>query len=386
MRIAVFGGSFNPPHKGHVEAAAAAMRCLAADRLMVIPAAEPPHKELEADPGPERRLALTRLAFEKLKNAEVSNIEIARGGRSYTVDTLAELSRMYPESELVLLMGEDMLEAFEEWKDFRRILEMAELAAFPRENRQLRQVKELAAELSEKYGARVTIIDFVPTDVSSTEIRELLNDRQGDDVLPDSVYGEIIRKRDYDAKPDLVWLRIRSQKYLADKRIPHVLGCEQEAVRLAERWGADTGLAAEAGILHDITKKLNAEEQLKLCEKYDIIADTDEKSNFKLLHAKTGAAFARDLFGINDEVYGAIFWHTTGRRDMTLLEKIIYMADYMEPNRSFEGVNELRRLAYLDLDRAMILGLEMSVDELRKHGVTPHRHSLEALEWLKTGR
>lgn len=386
MRIAIFGGSFNPPHKGHVEAASAAMRVLRADRLMVIPAAQPPHKELDDDPGAARRLELARLAFEKLDNTEVSELELARGGKSYTVDTLTELRALYPKAELTLLMGEDMLESFEEWKDFRRILELAELAAFPRVEKQLGQVKSLAESLRERYGARVRIIDFAPTDVSSTEIRELLADRRGDDVLPESVYAEIIRKRDYGAQPNLVWLRIRSQKYLADKRIPHVLGCEQEAVKLAKRWGADAGLAAEAGILHDITKKLNAEEQLKLCDKYDIIADTDEKSNFKLLHAKTGAALARDLFGINDEVYGAIYWHTTGHRGMTLLEKIIYMADYMEPNRSFEGVDELRRLAYLDLDEAMILGLEMSVDELKKHGVIPHRHSVEALDWLKAGK
>ena len=139
--------------------------------------------------------------------------------------------------------------------------------------------------------------------------------------------------------------------------------------------------AAEAGILHDITKKLSLDEQLILCGKYGIINDNAEKNNVKLLHAKTGAAEARDLFGVSDAVYGAIRWHTTGKPDMTLLEKIIYLADYIEPNRDFPGLAELRRAAYEDIDAAMALGLEMSLADIRSYGEEPHRITAEAYEW-----
>ena len=118
-----------------------------------------------------------------------------------------------------------------------------------------------------------------------------------------------------------------------------------------------------------------------LSEKYGIINDTIELGNLKLLHAKTGAAMARDLYGVSDAVYDAIRWHTTGRPDMTLLEKIIYMADYIEPTREFPGVDTLRRLAYLDLDRAMQLGLEMSLAELCESGVPAHPNTVSALDW-----
>jgi nicotinate-nucleotide adenylyltransferase len=94
--------------------------------------------------------------------------------------------------------------------------------------------------------------------------------------------------------------------------VPHVLGCEETAVRLAERWGEDPGDAAEAGILHDITKKLDKQEQLNLCAKYGIMMDTLEAESGKLLHAKTGAALAADRFGVSDRVRSAIWWHTTG--------------------------------------------------------------------------
>ena len=126
-----------------------------------------------------------------------------------------------------------------------------------------------------------------------------------------------------------------------------------------------------------------------LCQKYGIINDNAEEHNFKLLHAKTGAAVARAQFGVSDEVYNAIRWHTTGKPDMTLLEKIIYMADYIEPNRDFPGVEKLRELAYEDLDKAMALGLEMSLEDIRSYGQEPYKDTVQAYEWysrLVSGR
>ena len=118
-----------------------------------------------------------------------------------------------------------------------------------------------------------------------------------------------------------------------------------------------------------------------MAEKYGIVFDALERENVKLTHAITGAALSRDLFGVTDRVYGAIRWHTTGRPDMTLLEKIIYLADYIEPTRDFEGVEPLRSLAYEDIDAAMALGLRMSLDELAANGIVPHSDSIEALRW-----
>ena len=101
----------------------------------------------------------------------------------------------------------------------------------------------------------------------------------------------------------------------------------------------------------------------------------------KLLHAKTGAALARDLFGVSDRVYEAIRWHTTGKPDMTLLEKIIYLADYIEPTRDFPGVEKLRELCYEDIDEAMALGLSMSLEDIRSYGEEPYKDTVEACRW-----
>lgn len=383
MRIAVFGGSFNPPHIGHVRAAEAALEALLPERLLIVPGAEPPHKQQAEFLNASARLSLAELAFSALPNTEISDVEQKRGGLSYTVDTLSALKEEQPEAELVLLIGTDMLETFESWRDYQRIFSLASLAVFPRAEGEREKIIALKARYEREYGAVIYETALVPMPVSSTEIRAELKERRGNNFLPDGVYREIIKWRYYGAKPNLDWLWQNAAPFLDEKRLPHVRGCEEEAVRLAKRWGADEGLAAEAGILHDLTKKLKAPEQLKLCEKYDIISDADEIPNYKLLHAKTGAAVARDLFGISHEVYGAISWHTTGRANMSLLEKITYIADYIEPNRSFEGVETLRRLAYEDLNLAMIEGLRMSIDDLERRGILPHISSVEAMDCLK---
>ena len=121
-------------------------------------------------------------------------------------------------------------------------------------------------------------------------------------------------------------------------RYEHSLGVERCAVALAKKYGGDPKLAGIAGILHDITKHLSAQEQLNLCEKYGIIPCTVEKSEPKMLHGKTAAAIARREYGMPDEVCDAIACHTTGRANMTTLDKILYLADYIEETRDFPGV------------------------------------------------
>ncbi|MBR6258852.1 MAG: nicotinate (nicotinamide) nucleotide adenylyltransferase [Oscillospiraceae bacterium] len=383
MKIGIYGGTFDPPHLGHTKAANAAKEALGLDRLMFIPTYIPPHKELgEGALSAEERLELTCLAAGKIPGAEVSDIETARGGRSYTVDTLTEIKRQNPSSELFLIMGTDMFLSVDTWREAERIFRLASLAVIPRHRGDTDEITRFAAVLKEKHGAQTEIIDCEPIDISSTQIREMLKDRRGRDFLDPEVYALIIKKRCFGAKPDFDWLREKAYAMLKEKRIPHVKGCEEEAVRLADRWEENEDDAREAAILHDITKKETLDSQLILCERYDIITNTAEKKSANLLHAMTGAAVAAGEFGVSPKVASAIRWHTTGRPAMTKLEKIIYMADYIEPTRDFEGLNELRRLAYEDLDAAVRLGLKMGLEDLKQRGIEPHPASLEALEYL----
>ena len=176
-------------------------------------------------------------------------------------------------------------------------------------------------------------------------------------------------------------LRREALKLLKPKRVAHVLGVEEAAVRLARRYGEDEDLAAAAAMLHDCTKRLDKDEQLKLCRDYAIPVDSGELKSPQLLHAKTGAVIAQERFGMPEYVCSAIRWHTTGRPNMTRLEKIIYLADMLEPNRDFPGVDELRALAFEDLDAAMAKALESSVKSLRRREMNVYKDTLEAYRW-----
>ena len=169
---------------------------------------------------------------------------------------------------------------------------------------------------------------------------------------------------------------------LKPSRIAHVLGCRDTAVQLARIWGADETDAARAALLHDITKALDGPHQLTLCREYGIILDNFSQENSKTIHAFTGSLVAQRVFGETQVVVDAIRGHTTGKPNMNTLEKIIYLADYMEPNRDFSGVERLRSLAFTDLDKALALGLTMTLDMLKRQGREISAASLEALAYL----
>lgn len=397
MKIGIYGGTFNPPHLGHLISARFALEALGLDWLLFVPAAIPPHKALPAgSPQAQERLEMMQAAADSMllpKKVSVSDLELRREGKSYTADTLRQLREQYPEDELWLLMGTDMFLTLQNWREPEVICSLAHLAAFARTQSDTGEMLEIQGKyLSDRFGANVCVIQLPQiTPVSSTQLRELLARGEGSRYLPPAVYGYILRHRLYGTQADLTALsndalRACSLSMVYAKRHAHILGVEEEAVRLAERWGADVELARRAGILHDCTKYLSLEEHLAICEEYGIVPDELERESPKLLHSKTGAALARNLYGQSDEIYWAIYWHTTGKADMSLLEKVIYLADYIEPNRDFEGVEEMRRLCYEDLDAGLLMGLEMSVDDLNERGVPIHKNTQGALDWLREHR
>ncbi len=390
LKIGIYGGTFDPPHLGHMEAARASVALLGLDKLIFIPAKQPPHKALsDSSARPEQRLAMTELMADGLllpRVTEVSDVELHREGKSYTADTLRFLKEKYPEDELWLLMGTDMFLSLQTWHQAQQIMAMAGIAAFARNESDCDEMLHIQGKyLSETYGATITIVQLPAIqEISSTQVRQ---QGSGEGLWP-PVWGYILRESLYGANRDLknlcdADLRAVSYSMIRAKRIAHVRGCEEEAVRLAQCWGANVEYARRAAILHDCTKYLNLEEQLEICRRYGVELDDMERKAVKLLHSKTGAALAGHVFGQPREVCQAICWHTTGKADMTLLEKILYIADYMEPTRDFEGVEKLRDLVYTDLDAAVLLGTEMSVEEMTGYGNPVHPNTLAARDCLK---
>ena len=299
------------------------------------------------------------------------------------------LREQYPDDTLYLLMGSDMFLSLHNWRRPEAIMAMAHIAPFSREAEdESAAFATQSARLEREFGAQVTVVPNPQVvELSSTEVRTALAQGGGEDLLPPPVWGYIRREHLYGTHTDLTHLtpeelRPIALSYLKPKRMPHVLGTEQEAVRLAERYGADVTKARIAALLHDCTKKLDMDEQLALCKKYHIPLDELERKALKLLHSKTGAAIARDVFAVDDDVYSAILYHTTGKPDMTLLEKIIYLADYIEPTRDFPGVEALRRTVYEDLDRGLLMGLTMTIDEMEEMGNPVHHMTRDARDYL----
>lgn len=394
MRIGVYGGTFNPIHRGHLTAARAAADALGLEKVLLIPDNLPPHKELPAGSATgEDRLAMCRLTAGEVPGMEVLDLELRRSGPSYTSDTLAELHAQYPDDELWLLMGSDMFLSLQEWHEPERILSLAGIAAFHRtRGDETERFAQQKAYLEQIYGARVALLENPDVvEISSTELRAQLAQGRGRNFLTEAVYGYVLRRGLYGTHADLKHLtpeelRPIALSFLKPKRMPHVLGTEHEAAVLARRYGADVTSARIAALLHDCTKKLSMEEQLALCEQYGIALDELERKNLKLLHAKTGAAIARDLFGVSDEIYWAIYWHTTGKADMTKLEKVIYLADYIEPSRDFPGVEKLRRAVHADLEHGLLMALEDSIEEMRQRGNPVHPNTVEARDYLLRGK
>ncbi len=394
MKIGIYGGTFDPPHKGHMLAAKAAMEALELDEILFIPASIPPHKDLSEDSASflHRLQMVIRMADELGDKANVTDLEMMRKGASYTIDTLNVLQKDQPFAEWYLLMGTDMFFSFDKWHRVADIAKRVTLAPFFREDTDNKEAFVAQAEkLEDQFGVTVSYI-WLPEvhPMHSSDIREKL--KKQDDIvvekIPRRVYGYILREGLYGTKKSLHHLPYEELRAVAlsmvrAKRVRHIEGTAKTAAELAKRWAADEDKARRSAILHDCTKFFSKEEHLAVCKRYDIALDEYEEKYEKLLHAKSGSAIARHVFGEDEEVWRAIDCHTTGKADMTTLDKVLYLADYIEPNRTFEGVETLRRLANENLDRAIEQALKITLTELKGKNAPIHPNAQRALDQLK---
>ncbi len=177
---------------------------------------------------------------------------------------------------------------------------------------------------------------------------------------------------------DINSMRKKLQGMLLEKRYNHSLMVCETAKELAKMYGADVKKAEIAGLLHDCAKNFSKDEMFAMCEKYSVALDEVTKKQAGLIHAFLGAEVAKDLFGIDDdEIYDAIFYHTVGKPNMSLLTKIIYIADAIEPLRNYDGVEHLRELAHTDLDRALVYQIDITIKSVLKKGSLLHLNTVD---------
>lgn len=255
-RIGIYGGTFNPPHRGHMQAARQAVELLNLDKLLLIPDRCPPHKTMpEGTPSAWERLELVRLAAQAIGKAEASDLELLREGRSYTADTMTLLRQAYPEDELFFLMGTDMLLAFPRWREPEKICRQATLVVMLRECEEPKLQQELQAQaryIQENLGGQVRFLENRALPMASTDVRRMLTFQAVGEMLEPAVLERIQAQGLYGVNRDLRGLSMEGLeaevvRLLDPKRVPHVLGCRDTAAKLAEQYGANPRDAAGQG-------------------------------------------------------------------------------------------------------------------------------------------
>ena len=375
MRIGIYGGAFNPVHKGHVKLAEEIKEKAHLDKIIIMPSGLSPHKSSGQLIDSEHRLEMCRLAFDK-EYFEVSDLEIRREGKSYTVDTVTELKSVYPNDELYLVMGSDMLLSFHKWYRYEDILSAVTICATTRQGDiSTAELRRYSVNVLKK---EVIIIDFEPFECSSTQVRDaILEGADASSLVGEKVMAYISEKALYRDKYTDIRKLLRSK--LDDYRYIHSLGVADSARQLAEIYGADTEKAYFAGLVHDIMKNASRDEQLDIIEKGGITLTTAEKNNPKLWHGIAGECYLRTHMGITDpEILGSVRYHTTGKAGMALLEKIIYVADYISAERIYPDVDVMRNLAINhSLEEASLYSLQYTFMKLTPEKGIIHTDSVD---------
>ncbi|MBP5242357.1 MAG: nicotinate (nicotinamide) nucleotide adenylyltransferase [Clostridia bacterium] len=379
MRIGIFGGSFDPVHQEHIHLAQAAIKGLALDELIIMPAGIPPHKQGKRLAPAADRLAMCKFAFQDIKEAEISDYEIQnaeQGEVSYTYLTCRYFSEKYPNAQLFWLVGTDMFYDFFHWKNPDIILSYATLAVCRRSETE-DNTKEKQRLFFERFQKEFAEIPYNGAAVSSTEIRARvgLGMSCGNLVTP-AVAGYIAEHELY--KNPLIDEGLSLEK---PSRAEHSKRVCLLAVKKAEQFHIDKNKAFLAGALHDVAKNLPLDDK----RLQGFVPPKDVP--MPVLHQFSGAYVLEHAFGVTDEdILNAVRYHTSGRAGMSDLEKLIFLADLLEEARDFPHVEELRAAFDRSLNECMRLSLEHQVKYLQEQGGEIYPLTLQAYEYYKEGR
>ncbi len=389
LRLGLMGGTFDPVHRGHVAIATMARDQLDLDGVLFVPTGVPNFKRDQRIASAYDRLAMCRLAVGDLDRCAVSAMEVARGGVTFSADTLAQIrDQVGPQAQVWFIMGADSLATLPDWNRADQIAALCSVACAARKGDQAEAAADRARRLLP--GLRVRLLEGRAPDISSTQVRQGLG--AGEDLswaLDGQVAHYIAAHRLYAAPDTTVSTELASNKedrmgkkktdkesrgaydwagpdycnytedqaatlgrlrdavcdHLSGRRLEHSLSVAQSARRLAASHGVDPFLAEAAGILHDWDKKLPADQLWAKVDRYGIKIQRNDKVT-SVLHGMTAAASLPEQFDLPPEVFQAIARHTLGATDMSDLDIVLYCADMLEPLRGNDGsLERLRSLA-----------------------------------------
>lgn len=366
-KVGISGGTFDPIHIGHLKSAEYVYKILELDEVVFIPNGQPPHKVVSFVTGEKHRYEMVKLAIEDQPYFAVSDIEMKKDGYNYTIDTLKSLTdeyeRKYGDTKFYYIIGTDVLDEICSWRKADEVFKLCDFVVLRRPGFDLDKAKRKA----EDSGARIHVVEAPQIDVSSTRIREMLV--EGKDVskyVPEKVYDYILSNNLYREKKVMDFEDIKKdlKERLSEKRYIHTLGVVDECERLGRKYGVDPEKCKLAGLLHDCAKDMGMEQYKWM----GISIEPTEQElingfNKDVLHAKAGRIVAIQRYGIIDsEVLDAIEHHVTGRPGMTLLEQIVFLADYTEVNRRGIVFDKIRN----ELDKGLVNGIIAACDSTIK--------------------
>ena len=367
-KIAIFGGTFNPVHVEHVKTAIAAISLLKLDKIIIVPTFLPPHKNVSPAKSADR-INMLRIAFRDVEKAEISDYEIVNGGKSYSYITAEHFRSVYPDAEIFMLVGGDMLKDFKTWKNPERILSAVRLAVVSRSEYDC-DIRAEREYFVKTFNKDFTVLDFVGKAVSSTEIRTYL----AFGLKPQGIDGEVFSY----IKENSVYTPDKYQEYilahLPEKRVIHTANVVVCAMKKAKELELDYEKVRIAATLHD-------------CAKYD---DFKSYKDFKLpsdvpqpvVHSFLGAFVAESVLDVTDaEIIDAIRYHTSGKAQMSTLAKLIFVADMIEKGRDYEGVDVLRAEYDKDFESCFRLCLKEEVQHLLNKKQYIYAETLNAYDY-----
>lgn len=363
MKTAIFGGTFNPVHKEHVNIVLSAQRELGLDKVIVVPSAVTPQKSGRIVISGEHRLNMCRLAFDGIDDVEVSDYELKQGGVSYSYLTCEEFAKRHKGDKLYFIVGADMFENFSSWKYPERILAKVTLAVCSREK-----------PLDKTAPFDFVKFSYVGAKVSSTRIRTLCAlDESVEEYVPVKVWEYIKNNGLY----RLEFIN-KLKSLLPPERWAHTVRVALMAAENCPRFNIPEDKAVTAAALHDCAKYLG-----RGCPELENFAFPEDVPN-PVMHQYTGAYVAEHTFGIRDEdVLNAIRHHTSGRADMSPLEKLILLCDMLEEGRNFQGIEKLREGFSHSLDEGLKLALELQLKYLESTGAKIYSQTNCAYQFYK---
>ena len=372
MKVALFGGSFNPVHIEHVNIVKSAIKSLSLDKVIVMPSNITPYKEGRIFTDAADRLNMCRLAFADIPQAVVSDYEIAQRGVSYSYLTCRKFKEEYEDAERYFIVGGDMLENFSKWKYPEEILKCVTLAVFARED--VETFNRAQNKFSARFGREIVAFDYIGRKVSSTKIRTLAAiDEDIEEYVGKSV-ANYIREHNLYKIEGLSEVK----NYVSEKRWEHTIGVALFAAENCARYGISEEKAIIAATLHDCAKNLNFDSpELKgfVCP---------EGVPAPVVHQFAGAYMAEHLFKITDaDILNAIRYHTTGRENMSDLEKLIFISDMLEEGRTFKGIKELRKAFAEDTEKGLYVVYEFVLNYIKCKNEPIYPLTEQGFEYLK---